>query len=320
MVILETVELFAAERLHDLRLTPPGLTRDGRQQIRSDDVVGIAQLNGGVFELRPQGDREVRRKRPGGRRPDDSERRLVVRKGERSRSLFSQPETDVDGRRGVIAVFDFSLRECSLTSRAPVNRFEPLVHGPRLEELPEGLRDGRLERVRHRQVGILPVTEDTETLEVLLLNVDELVGELSARAAELGGGHLLLLRAELLVDLMLDRQSVTVPTRNVRRVVTHHRARLDHDVLQRLVESLPDMNPAVCIGRSVVKNELRPALPLLPDAAVQVERIPLLEPLRLIELKVRFHRERCLRQIEGLFPVVLFSHEVFASSKSNRRN
>ena len=53
-----------------------------------------------------------------------------------------------------------------------------------------------------------------------------------------------------------DRQSVTVVTGNVRRVVAHHRARLDDEVFQNLVHRRAEMDVGVRVRWTIVKDKL----------------------------------------------------------------
>ena len=78
--------------------------------------------------------------------------------------------------------------------------------------------DGGLVFGGHRGVGVVPAPEDADALELLALKVEILLSVLPARQADLGGVHLELLFAELLVDLDLDRQSVAVPSWDIGRV------------------------------------------------------------------------------------------------------
>ena len=74
------------------------------------------------------------------------------------------------------------------------------------------------------------------------------------------GIHFQFLAAELLVDLDLDGQAVTVPAGNVRGVESGHGPGLDDEVLEGLVERVAEVDCAVGVGRSVVQDVTR-ALP-----------------------------------------------------------
>ena len=139
---------------------------------------------------------------------------------------------------------------------------------------PERAHDRRLVAGLHRQVGLVPRAEDAEALEVLAHDVDVLRGVGPALAAEVGDRHLPLLRAELAVDLQLDRQAVAIPARHVRCIEARHAARLHHEILEDLVERRADVDFAVGVRRAVVKHELRRALPRTAELAVQIHLPP----------------------------------------------
>jgi hypothetical protein len=75
-----------------------------------------------------------------------------------------------------------------------------------------------LEARHHRQVGMIPIAEHAQALEVLALR------RLACRVLAAGGAKrlgvdLLPDPAMGLLDLHLDRQAVAIPARNVRRIV-----------------------------------------------------------------------------------------------------
>ena len=140
-----------------------------------------------------------------------------------------------------------------------MHRLLALVDQALLDEAAERARDRRLVPEVHRQVGLIPVAEDAEPLELLGHRADEALGVGAARAAEIGHRHLALLRTELPIDLQLDRQPVAVVADHVRRVEAGHRSRLDDEILQDLVQRRADVDVAVRVRRAVVQHELRRA-------------------------------------------------------------
>ncbi len=70
------------------------------------------------------------------------------------------------------------------------------------------------------------------------------------------GRHIGFLRAQLAVDVQLDRQTVTVVAGNIGRVVAHHRARLDDEVFQDLVHRRAEMDVGIGVGWAIVQDEL----------------------------------------------------------------
>ncbi len=70
----------------------------------------------------------------------------------------------------------------------------------------------------HGQVRTRPVAQHARADKVFTLAVDLLGGILAALGAEFCSGEFLTRLAVLLLDFQFDRQTVAVPTRNVRRV------------------------------------------------------------------------------------------------------
>src|SRR5690606_34807644 len=128
----------------------------------------------------------------------------------------------------------------------------------------------------HREIGIVPLADDAEALELLALDVDPVFGEAAAFGAKLAHRHRVLglaLRAVLFLDLPLDRQAVTVPAGNVARVPAEHLLRADDEILEDLVERVTDMEVAVGVGRAVVEDVGLTTL-LLPKPVVDAHPLP----------------------------------------------
>jgi hypothetical protein len=136
-----------------------------------------------------------------------------------------------------------------------VHRLEALVHVAVLDDDGEGTQLFRLEARIHGEVGAIPIAEHAEALEVLALRIDLLVRVFAAGGAERLGVDLLSHPAVGLFDLHLDRKAMAIPARNVRRVVPVEGAGLDDDVLQYLVDGVPQVNGAVRIRGPVREHE-----------------------------------------------------------------
>ena len=102
------------------------------------------------------------------------------------------------------------------------------------------------------------------------------------------------------LDIVLDRQAVTVPARHVRCVEAGQRLRAHDDVLEDLVERVTDVQVAVGVGRAVVEHELGSPRAVLADALVELVLLPARDPLRLTLGQVAAHRERGVGQVERL--------------------
>jgi hypothetical protein len=176
--------------------------------------------------------------------------------------LVGQRETHVDlGAHVVLVVFDLGLGERGAARDAPVHGLLGLVDEVLLDEAGQLAHDGGLVFGGHREIRLVPLAEDAEALELLLLDGDVFVRIFAALAAERNRGHLALLGAQIPVDLELDRQAVAVPAGHVRRVLAHHAAAAEQQVLEDLVHDVADVDVAVRVGRSVVQDEERRVRP-----------------------------------------------------------
>ena len=254
-----------------------------------------------------QGDRLVRRQRPGRGRPDDDTgaARRQVREAEALREVgpVDDLEAHVDRRRSALLVLDLRLGERGAAVEAPVHGLVALVEMAVTDDLGECTQLLRLVARREREVRVRPVAHDAEPDEVLALHVHLLVRVLAAGMAERLRVEPLRVAAQRLLDLVLDRQPVAVPARHVGRIESVERARLDDDVLQHLVDGVADVDRAVRIRRSVVQDEFRAVgrdgAQLLVDAMF----LPPGEHVRLAAREVALHREGGVRQVDGLLVV-----------------
>jgi len=115
--------------------------------------------------------------------------------------------------------------------------------------------------------------------------------------------HALLLRSQVLEHLVLDRKAVTVPARDVGRIVARHGLKFDNDVLEDLVQRVADMNVAVGVGRAVVQD--KPFVSsAVSDRAVQAGRLPARELRGFLLCEVGLHGEASRGEIQRV-PVCL---------------
>ena len=155
---------------------------------------------------------------------------------------------------------------------------------------------------------MLPVALDAEPLEFLALDVDPVFREGAAFAAEFHHRHrvlVLALGAVFLLDLPLDRQTVTVPARHVIGIEAEHLLAARHHVLQDLVDRVPDMDVAVGIRRAVMQDEFHAALRRLAHLLVETLLLPARQQLRLALRQPGAHRKIRLRQEQCLGIVAL---------------
>lgn len=97
---------------------------------------------------------------------------------------------------------------------------------------------------------------------------DVLFGVFAAGRADLHLRHGGFLRAQFVIHLELDRQTVAIPTGDVGRIVALHSLQADDEILEQLVERVAQVDVTVGVGRAVVQNIGRTAFAGFPDAGI----------------------------------------------------
>ena len=170
----------------------------------------------------------------------------------------------------MILVLDLGFGQGGATVNAPVHRLLAFVNEAPIDEAPERASDRRLVPEIHRQIRFIPGAEHAEALKLRGHRADKSFGVRTARATEVGHGHVPLFRPELAVDLQLDRQPMAVVADDERCVETGHRTRLDDEILQNLVERRAEVDVAGRVRRTVVQHEFRRPIPALANLPVEI--------------------------------------------------
>ena len=105
----------------------------------------------------------------------------------------------------------------------------------------------------------------------------------------------------LLLDIVLDRQSMAIPARDVRRVETAHRLCFNHEVFERLVDRMTQVEFAIGVGRAIMKYKFCLTDILVGDALIDIELLPASEHFWFALRKTRLHGKFGERQVEGCF-------------------
>ncbi len=250
-----------------------------------------------------EGDAHVGRDGPGRGGPDEAVDAAAGQRRVDGVGLRSQLEAHPDGRAGMVLVLHLGFRQRGAVGEAPVHGLEPFVDVAPVDEFDEGARDGGFVVGRERQVGLIPAAEDPQAAELRALNADPLHGVLAALFADLRDRHLGFFGAEFLIHLVLDGQTVAIPSGHVGRVEAGHAFRLDDEVLEHLVERRAGVDAVVGEGRAVVQDELGAAGAGLADAFVELGFFPTSQDFRLGLRQVRLHRKIGVRQVDRLFEV-----------------
>ena len=208
-------------------------------------------------------------------------------------------ETDEDGIAVVLTVLDLGLCQSSAAVRAPVHRLQALVNVAFLGHLTKNLDLACLKLRLQSQVGVLKVTNNAQTLELVAHDVDVFGCEFLTDLAQLQLGDVLFLVADRRQCFQLNGQAVSIKTGHIRSLEALHVLLADNDVLDDLVQGSTHVDIAVCVRRAVVQDELRLALVVLHELIVQVVVVPILEHDRLLFGQTGTHLKQSLGQIQG---------------------
>ncbi len=184
-----------------------------------------------------------------------------------------------------------------------MHRLEALVHVAILDDEREGAQLLGLETRHHRHVRMIPIAEHPQTLEVGALRI-HLFQRIGTACGAKG------LRVDLLphptmgfLDLHFDGQTMAVPARNVRCVVTIERARFDDDVFQDFVDGMSQMDRAIGVRRPIGQHERGTTLGARANLVVEARALPLLQHAGLAIRKIGLHWKTRVGQINRIFVV-----------------
>ena len=199
-------------------------------------------------------DRAIARQGPGRRRPDDDGRRIALHRKRHENRVAH-----------MILVFHLRLGQRGLFHHRPHHRLGAAIQQPVRREFHDLGGDPRLGLEGHGRIGTLPLSRDAETLELLALHREPLLGIGAALPAEgdhRGGiGKIRFFEplgaVILLLDLPFDRQAVAIPARHIGAVLAQHPLAAGHNVLEDFIQRVADVNIAIGVGRPVVQHEFR---------------------------------------------------------------
>ncbi len=225
---------------HNRGVLPAKLLAALGSQVLEHDLGAAVVLNGDIGGAGLEGNGLVGGDGPRRGRPDDKVDRAV--EVLEAVGLGGHLKAHEDGRARLVGVLDLGLGKCGVAVLAPVNRLVTAIDHALIEHGLEDLDVGGVMLVIERQIGVVPVAEHAQATETGLLKLDVLDSELVAKLTDLSRGGLVeLLGAELLLDLMLDRLAVAVPTGNIGNLIAlHHPVTVDH-VLGDLVHGVADV-------------------------------------------------------------------------------
>ena len=207
VVVAHQLELSAGNRLaHDLVVLNMAGIHHALDQLGGHDMVLLADLDKGILKGTVQADGLVGGQGPGGGGPDH-EVGLIHRDAvlcQHTVGVLRYMEADEDGIAVVLAVLDLCLSQSGAAVGAPVHGLQALVDVALLGHLAKDLDLAGLELRLQGQVGVLKVTDNAQTLELVAHNVDMLGGKLFADLAQLQLGDVLLFLAQRGQSLQLN--------------------------------------------------------------------------------------------------------------------
>ena len=262
--------------------------------------VAAGHLEEHVVKLGVEADGVVAGDRPGGGGPDHEVGAAQIGEAPQLALVVQHGELDEDGGAGVVGVLNLRLGQGGLVGGAPVHRLHALVDEALLRHLAEDLNLPGLKLGQQGDVGVLPLAQHPQALELPGHLGDIALGVLPALGAELGGGHLVPLDLLVLQHGGLDGQAVGVPAGHIGGAVAGHVLVLDDHVLEDLVQGGADVDVAVGVGGAVVEDKLGLALVARHHLVVQIVVVHGLEHVRLPLGQAGPHGEVGLGQMDGL--------------------
>ncbi len=221
----------------------------------------------------------------------------------------------------MLLVLDLGIGQRGLLDHRPQDRPRAAIEAAVHRELGDLARDPGFGPIVHRRVGVVPVADHTEALELFRLDANPVVREVTAFLAELDNRHIVLVAAVgavVLLDLPLDRQAVAVPAGHVVRIAPHHLLGAADHVLQDLVQRMADVQVAVRVGRAVMQDERFAPRRFGALAREKVHLRPARKQFRFLLRKAGAHRKIRLRQEDRV--LVVDGHVLFPDDRAAYRS
>ena len=216
LLVVDVVEGLSGNHIgltvdHDRGVLPAKLLTALGSQVLEHDLGTAIVLNGNIGGAGLKGNGLVGGDGPRRGRPDDEVNRAV--EALETGRLSGHLKAHEDGRARLVGVLDLGLGQRGVAVLAPVDGLMTAIDHALVEHGLEDLDVGGVMLVIERQIRVVPVAKHAQATEAGLLQLDVLDSELIAKLADLSRGGLVeLLGAELLLDLVLNRLTVAVPT------------------------------------------------------------------------------------------------------------
>ncbi len=176
------------------------------------------------------GNSHISWQRPGRSCPDDDKTVL----GYYSLTILDR-ELNIDRRRGFFIVFYFSFGQGSFTIPTPIDRFQSLVDIAFFGHFSEHFNLDSFKFGFQSQIGIIPVTTNPQPLKLFSLQIHIFQGIIPAVTPKLNYICTVTIDTHVLDSLLLDGETMSIPSRYIRAVITIHGPKLNDHVFQNLI-------------------------------------------------------------------------------------
>ena len=268
------------------------------QQILSHKEHFTLALNPSVFQIGVQGHSHVSRHGPRGGGPNYHVSLFAFSSFRSLAIILNQGHLYENSRSLLLAVFNFSLCQSSFAMRAPVYGLFTLVDIALISHSAEHTNLLSLKAVVQCYIGVIPIAQHTQTLEVLTLDINPVQREIMAFAAQSQNIQLFTVQAQLLNAGVLDGHAVGIPAGYIRCIKALGIFIFYNDILQNFVQSSTHVNLAVGIGRAIVQHKFGMSCMQCLLLVINIVFLPELQKIRLALGQTSAHRKLCFRQIQ----------------------
>ena len=128
---------------------------------------------------------QIRRKGPGGSRPDYREDRFSFQLRVAAAEIVLQVKFYKNRRRGFVVIFNLCFGQRCLAGKTPVDRFFTAKQALILGKLAAFPRDDGFILIIHGQIGVFPVAHNAQAFKLITLNINEFFGILPAKPPDI---------------------------------------------------------------------------------------------------------------------------------------
>ncbi len=159
-----------------------------------------------------------------------------------------------------------------------------------------------------RNIRVIPIAQTAKTLEFIALVVNVGQGKVTANFAQLNVRNgIAVFYAGFFAGFQFRRQSMCIPARYIRCLITGHILRPNNNVLQGLVKRCAKMNVTVGIRRAIMQDKDRFPFVLFHDLPIQVLFFPRRQRFRFPLRQVCLHGKVRFWQVQSAFVI----HQIF---------